>query len=183
MIIEKRCSGWTQKRWHRRREEEQKGQAKGCSGSRGDCTDNGLPKPNGAASTPKDAGKGDSGDDGGSKSPNVPKENPATRQSAGSPVLPHKQPANEKTGAAHTTSQPANEKSGPVSTHIQPANDRVGVLLSPSAQKTTYNPITHAPSKLHNSCFTHQLMHVRTKRTKSPKYIPSIKIHSYPIAL
>ncbi|XP_031441893.1 mitogen-activated protein kinase 15 [Clupea harengus] len=145
MIIEKRCSGWTQKRWHRRREEEQKGQAKGCSGSRGDCTDNGLPKPNGAASTPKDAGKGDSGDDGGSKSPNVPKENPATRQPAGSPVLPHKQPANEKTGAAHTTSQPANEKSGPVSTHIQPANDRVGVLLSPSAQKTTYNPITHAP--------------------------------------
>ncbi|KAG5264638.1 hypothetical protein AALO_G00256380 [Alosa alosa] len=145
MITEKRYSGWVQKRWHRRKEEEQKGQTKGSSGSRGDCSENALAKSNGTSSIPKEAAKVEGGGDGENKSPSLWKESSTTQQPATSPVLPHIQPANEKSGAAHTVAQTANEKSGSVPTHTRPANDRVGVLLSPGAQKTTYNPITHAP--------------------------------------
>lgn len=153
MIVERRFSGWAQKRLHSRKEEEQRGETKSSAGSKGDGTDNALANSNGTSPAPQDTEQGDAGGDIGNKSLSVRKENPAARQPGTSSVLPHIQPANEKSGAVHITSQPANEKSGSVLTYTQLANDRTGVLLSPGAQKTTYNPITHAPSKLHMSYF------------------------------
>ncbi|XP_063040765.1 mitogen-activated protein kinase 15 isoform X2 [Engraulis encrasicolus] len=147
MIKERRCSsgGWAQRRWHRRRKgEEEQARRRSLSGARGDGTDN-TPLPDGPVSSPKNCGVGEgAGDQAEVKSPSVPLKSPLTRQptAVSSPVLPHIQLANEKGGPAPAVSHAAHEKTAP---GLLPANDRAGVLLSPGAQKTTYNPITHTP--------------------------------------